>query len=219
MYQLKKFSYLEREMEYIIDFPENYEEGKRYPVMFYIHGYGFVGKGIENLAARCPLQRERMPEKYDFIMVAPFCANKVWLSHFETLTAFIENIVGQAYCDKSRVYLSGSSMGGYTAWDLLLIKKELFAAAVICCGGGQYWAAGLGAYNGIPLKIIHGAQDRTILSRESEIMYEVIKANGGNVELVIYEDLAHDVWTRTFSDAVIYEWLADQQRSIEGANQ
>ena len=100
------------------------------------------------------------------------------------------------------------------AWDILLVEKELFAAAVICCGGGQYWAAGIGAYNDIPLKIIHGEQDGTISPRESEIMYETIKANGGNAEVILYEDLAHDVWTRAFSDAGLYGWLAKQRKNI-----
>lgn len=216
MYRIERFSRAENQIEYAVDFPENYEEGKKYPVMFYLHGYGFAGKGISDLAQRCPLRRERVPDKYDFILVAPYCADKCWLSHFETLTAFFEHIVGQAYCDKSRVYLSGSSMGGYTAWDILLVKNELFAAAVICCGGGQYWASGIGAYNKVPLKIIHGAQDRTVLPRESEIMHQTINASGGYAELIIYDDLAHDVWTRTFSDEGLYGWLADRQRNIEG---
>lgn len=214
MYISQTYSYSEEEMEYVVDFPANYEEGKKYPVIFYVHGYGFVGKGVENLAIKCPLRRECVPNEYDFILVAPYCKDKVWMSHFEILTQFIQDIVEQEYCDKSRVYLSGSSMGGYTAWDILLTMGKLFSAAVICCGGGQYWASRIGAYNGIPLKIIHGAQDNVVLPRESEIMYESIKANGGTVDLIIHKDLAHDVWTRTFGDAGLYSWLAEQRNNI-----
>lgn len=215
MYQLKKFIFQGRKLDYVIDFPNNYSSEKRYPILFYLHGYGFVGKDVEALSASCPMQRERVPETYEFILVAPLCDKISWLVQFEFLSAFIDDVVARDYCDRNRVYLSGSSMGGYTAWVVLLAKKEIFAGAVICCGGGQYWAAGVGAYNGIPLKIVHGAQDRTVYPRESELMYEAIVANGGTAELAIYDDLAHDVWTRTFTDRKTYDWLMEQSKSKE----
>ncbi len=141
MLKVCDFSFGENKIQYLIDFPEKFDDAKEYPVIFYMHGHGFVWRDITYLTENCPVRRERLPQDSNYIIVAPKCDNQTWMSIFETVNAFIDYIVGQDYIDKNRVYLSGSSMGGYTSWLLLQVKKTLFAAAVICCGGGQYWAA------------------------------------------------------------------------------
>ncbi len=194
-------------IEYVIEYPENFDNKKQYPVMFYFHGYGFVGKKIEYLIEHCPLQRERLPKDLDFILVKPLCTHITWIKIMESVYAFIEEIVERTYCDKKKVYLSGSSMGGYTCWLLLQTRKDLFAAATICCGGGQYWAARIGAFNGLPIRAIHGRLDNCVYPRESELIAKTIQESGGHCELIIHEDLGHDVWTRTFTNHETYYWL------------
>jgi hypothetical protein len=48
-------------------------------------------------------------------------------------------------------------------------------------------------------------------------MAKKLNERGGNAELIIYDDLqtnvAHDVWTRTFTDVKTYEWLLQHKRS------
>ncbi|MBQ3220374.1 MAG: prolyl oligopeptidase family serine peptidase [Clostridia bacterium] len=164
-----------------------------------------MNSDIEGLKARCPLQRARIPDNMPFILIAPHCDKTSWLLEFETLCAFMDYIYQSDFCDQSRIYLTGSSMGGYTAWMVLMARKELFSAAVICCGGGQYWANF--EYKDLPIRLVHGALDTTVLPSESEIMAERINAIGGKVELTVHEHLAHDVWTVTFTDSKTYEWL------------
>ena len=38
--------------------------------------------------------------------------------------------------DRSRIYLTGLSMGGFGTWELLSRHADWFAAAVPICGGG-----------------------------------------------------------------------------------
>ena len=210
--EFNKFEYSGNEIEYLVDYPKNFDRNKKYPLIFYIHGYGFVGKDILDLAERCPVSRDRIPEELDFIIVAPLCKNESWIFKFETVCKFIDSIAEKPFVDKGRIYLTGTSMGGYTSWMLLQCKKTFFAAAVVCCGGGQYWAARIGSFNNIPIKAVHGKLDDTVFWRESEIMAECINSAGGNCELVLHDDLAHDVWTRTFSDKDTYYWLMKNHR-------
>ena len=210
MYEKRIFEYQEKKLEYAIDYPNGYSPEKRYPVILYLHGYGFVNGDIEKIKGSCPLRRERIPNGMPFILIAPHCDKTSWLLQFETICAFIEYVYNAEFCDKSRVYLTGSSMGGYTAWLALMAKKQIFAAAVICCGGGQYWASF--EYVDIPIRLVHGALDQTVLPRESEIMAERINAIGGKVELIAHENLGHDVWTVTFTDPKTYEWLLSNRK-------
>ena len=206
MFEIRSFEKYDAKIEYVIDFPDNYEKGKRYPVMFYMHGYGSVGYGIERIVERCPLQRERIPKDLPFILIKPYCPTTSWLFIMQTVVAFIEEIAQEDYCDNARMYLSGSSMGGYGAWTMIQAMPNRFAGAVICCGGGQYWASITKVFNATPIKAVHGKNDTTILPRESEILAKKINANGGHVELTILDN-AHDVWTDTFTNPEIYYWL------------
>ena len=72
MFEIRSFEKYDAKIEYVIDFPEHFEKGKKYPVMFYMHGYGFVGKGIERIIERSPLQRERIPKDLPFILIKPY---------------------------------------------------------------------------------------------------------------------------------------------------
>lgn len=195
------------DFDYLIDYPKGYENGKKYPVLIYLHGMGNVGKGVERLATVCPVRRDRMSEDMPFVIVAPACNYRNWIVAFEKLQKFINGVICSNYADKNRVYLCGSSMGGYTCWNLLIARPDLFAAAVVCCGGGMYFDA---ARIKIPVIAVHGEQDTTVLPRESVIMTEKINQSGGNAKLILHKDLSHDVWTRTFTDKETYKWLLEK---------
>ena len=198
------------EFDYAIDFPSGYEKGKKYPVFFYLHGMGYSMQGVETLAEGCALRRERMDDDMPFILIAPSCSERYWVTVFEKLQKFISDIINSDFADKDRIYLSGASMGGYTCWNLLVARPEWFAAAVVCCGAGMYFDAWRIK---IPVIAVHGALDTTVLPRESEIMVEKInKSKGGQARLVIHGDLGHDVWTRTFTDKETYRWILAQHR-------
>ena len=197
----------EDEFDYLIDYPKNYETGKKYPVLNYLHGMGNVGKGVDRLATVCPVKRDRMSDDMPFIIVAPACDEHNWIIVFERLQNFISKIINSNYADKNRIYLCGSSMGGYTCWNLLIARTDIFAASVICCGGGMYFDA---PRIKTPVIAVHGNLDTTVLPRESVIMAEKINENGGSAKLILHDDLSHDVWSKTFTDKKIYKWLLNK---------
>lgn len=201
-------------IQYLIDYPIGYDSTKKYPVIIYLHGYGFVMRDIKHLKENCPIRRERIPNDMQFILIVPLCNEHCWLFKFETMCAFFQSIISMDGSDAKRIYLCGSSMGAYSSWYFLLAKKELFSAAILCCGGGPYWAGWL--YEKFPIRLIHGRQDNTVLCRDSEIMAKRINDSGGNAELIIYDDLppetAHDAWTRTFTNPETYEWLLSHKQ-------
>lgn len=209
MFESRVFTQNDKELSYVIDFPKNFDEGKKYPVIFYFHGMGMVRTGIENVKKSVPVRRERMTDDMPFIIVAPYCVCYTWIECFETLTDFVNYIIGQEYVDDKRVYMTGSSMGGYTCWAMAVMYPEKFAGAVICCGGGMYFAAGRIKF---PVWAFHGKLDTTVLPRESEILVNLINASGGNAKLTLLEDHDHDVWTTAYSSHDTYYWLLSQSK-------
>ncbi len=209
MFKRNVFKKGEYSLNYLIDYPENFSEDNRYPIIFFFHGMGSTRKGMDFLEKNCPLRRERIPKELPFIIVVPSCDDYMWFENTQNVIAFMRECISWDFVDSARVYLSGASMGGYFSFTLAALHPELFAAAVICCGAGPYFAAGRIKF---PVTVVAGALDDIVLPRESEIMVEKINAAGGNARLIMHDTRGHNVWTPTFSNSEIYRWLYENRR-------
>ena len=118
----------------------------------------------------------------------------------------------QPFTDKTRFYSSGISMGGYTAYQLMMSRPQMFTAGIVCCGGGMYWNAS--RLRDIPLRIFHGAQDKVVFPCESENMTKKINECGGNATLTIYSECEHNCWDKVYTNKENFEWLLNQRKSL-----
>ena len=209
MFITDKYNDKGKELQFVIDYPKNFDESKQYPVVFYFHGMGMVRNGIQKVIDCVPVRRERMADDMPFIIVAPYCEHFTWIECFETLTSFVDNIIDKDYVDSKRVYITGSSMGGYTCWAQAVMFPEKFAAAVICCGAGMYFASDRIKF---PVWAFHGRLDNIVLPRESEIMVERINNSGGNAKLTIADECSHSVWDIAFTSHDTFYWLLSNKK-------
>ena len=123
----------------------------------------------------------------------------------------IDDAVARYPVDRDRIYVMGISMGGYAAWELLQRRPELFAAGLPCCGGGD--VAQAPRLKDVAIWAFHGSKDKGVPVCRSRDMVAAIKAAGGKKILYReYKGLGHNVWTPTFSDDKVFEWLFSQRR-------
>ncbi len=200
-YEVKNFE----NTKILIRYPNNFEKGKRYPAILFLHGAGYRGEDIEHLKTNPYFTVTQNYENFPFISVAPICNDNSWFDLFPTLKNLAKSIFSSSIVDSNRFYLIGGSMGAYGAYQLAMSLPELFAALVPICGGGMYWSAN--RLVNVPTWAFHGKLDPYVLPRESEIMVERINKNGGNAKLTLYEDVDHCAWTPTYSNYEVFEWL------------
>ena len=133
-----------RTIQYLVRYPDNFEQGKQFPVLICIHGAGGRGGSYEDFKGHSEFTISGKMEGFPFITVAPMCpkVDGTWFDYFETLKDFIRHIAKEPFTDPARIYAMGGSMGGYTTWELAMSMPEYFAAIVPICGGGMYWNAG-----------------------------------------------------------------------------
>ena len=112
--------------------------------------------------------------------------------------------------DVKRVYVAGSSMGGFTTWQMACAHPDWFAAAVPVCGGGQEWYAG--RLKGMPIWAFHGLLDPVVPVEESVKMARAAQKAGADVRLTIYPDVHHEAWERAYADDAMWAWLFAQTR-------
>lgn len=202
---MRKEEFVFEEMKYIVSYPKDFIESRKYPVILFLHGAGSRGFDTSLLKTNPYFTITDTFKDFPFVSVAPQCHENTWFDLFETLKKLVLDIEKRTFIDKSRIYLMGASMGGYAVWQLAMSMPEHFAAIVPICGGGMYWNAGRLA--NMPVWAFHGGEDKYVLPDESQRMIDAVNKNGGKAKLTIYPENAHDAWSDTYSNREVYSWL------------
>jgi predicted peptidase len=129
-----------------------------------------------------------------------------------TVIALIEETQRNYSVDASRIYACGFSMGGYGTWNLLMLHSKMFAAGIAMCGAADPSKAHV--LKDIPVWAIHGAQDPTVpVAGSQEIVNAIKNAGGTKINYTELPDNQHDVWTYTYSNYEIFNWLFQQKKA------
>jgi predicted peptidase len=129
----------------------------------------------------------------------------------QAVESLILKIIKNYRVDKTRVYVTGLSMGGRGTWAIATHRPDLFAAAVPICGGGDPRTAGL--LRDLPFWVFHGALDEVHYPEESEKMIHALKEAGSKVRYTLYPEAYHDSWTETYDNSALYDWMLSNRKT------
>ncbi len=215
-------------LPYRLILPENYDESKEYPLLFFFHGAGERGNDNELQFFHCvQYLADNMPET---IIVAPQCpVDNQWVdtpwsngaysieavpesNEMKAVMELLEELKTNYSVDTDRIYVSGISMGGFGTWDAIMRHNDVFAAAIAVCGGGDpSQAANL---VDVPLYVFHGdADDAVPVSGSRDTVQAIKDAGGTKVEYVEYAGAGHGIWNQAFATEGLLEKLLQQRLS------
>ncbi|HEX5218516.1 MAG TPA: prolyl oligopeptidase family serine peptidase [Verrucomicrobiae bacterium] len=208
------------ELKYLLYLPPDYKEsdGKRWPLMLFLHGAGERGSDVQRVAIHGPLSLVKQGTNFPFIIVAPQCpSGQIWEN--EPLLQLLDSVEKQHRVDEKRIYLTGLSMGGYGTWKLGLAQPSKFAAIAPICGGCNMIEVILGprdkadAFKSLPIWAFHGAKDDVVPLSESERVVEGLRKGGvKEVKFTVYPDTKHDSWKEAYKTPALYEWMLSKSR-------
>jgi predicted peptidase len=195
---------------YLLYLPEGYgKEGTKWPLLFFLHGAGERGTDVELVKRHGPPGLVEAGRKYPFILLSPQCpVDEYW--SVPVLKALLDGILERYRVDRSRIYLTGMSMGGNGTWRMATAHPEIFAAIAPICGWGD--TTRVSALREIPVWAFHGKKDPVIDFERGESMVNSLKSAGGNVRFTAYPEAGHDSWTETYKNPEFYEWLLGQKK-------
>ena len=198
---------------YVKYLPVDYDESKKYPLVFFLHGAGERGDDLDVASRHGYMKHVREDgAEYPFIFIAPQCPNtKYWGCYTESLLAFLDYLCETLPIDPDRVYLTGLSMGGTGTWMLAMADRERFAAIAPVCGSGICWNAI--ALKNIPVLTYHGDCDEVVSVHESIEMVKEVNRRGGNAEIKILYGVGHHAWNAAYSGDELYKWLFSHTRN------
>ena len=219
-------------LPYRILMPENYDPQNKYPLVIFLHGSGERGNDNEKQLVHGAelFLRDSIRKKYSAIVVFPQCSeNSYWSSvnivtesqtgsrtfNYQTdgkptvamslLLNLVNELQRKYLIQKKKIYISGLSMGGMGAFEIVRRKPNLFAAALPICGG-----ANTGTANKL-LKtnwwIFHGEKDNVVNPKYSKDMAAAILNEGGNAKLTVYSNANHNSWDSAFAESNFMQWM------------
>ena len=127
------------------------------------------------------------------------------------VTKLLSSLRARHSVDSKRLFVTGLSMGGFGAWDVVARTPAMFAGAVALCGGGDPSRAE--ALHDVPIWAFHGDQDQAVPVRASRKMIGALRKAGGKPRYTELAGRGHDVWTVAYRDAEVLHWLLSQRRS------
>jgi hypothetical protein len=232
--------------EFAVYVPPHFDKRRSYPLIAALHGMN--GHPMQMLMwlfghddpARDGLWEDRHPrhdlEYLDAIVVAPDGHfNAMYRDAGEDDVMRVIDWATKTYpIDRSRVTITGPSMGGIGSAACALHRPDVFAAAEPLCGYQSYFVRSdiggrslrpwerfiaerrsnvMWAENGqyLPLYIVHGTKDLpeensgVLIDRYDELHYKVEHE---------HPDLGHNVWQPTYEDLKGAKWLLGHQRPM-----
>lgn len=189
-------------------FPKDYsDQGATHPLLFFLHGSGERGTDL-NLLTTATLPKF-IEEGLDlpFVTVCPQCS-QMW--HARTLLVLLDEVIEKYNVDRSRVYLSGNSMGGLGTWMLANIASDRLAAIVPICAPSTI--INPENFKDLPIWCFHGAMDSMVPIGESVKMIRQLRNAGCSVRFTVYPDTDHDSYTPAYHDPEFITWLLSHQR-------
>ena len=213
---------------------DDFEVPKEKPLLLFLHGSGerghLNGTDLYKVRTHGPWQCR---EADGFFILAPQCAKRrVWPTLVSQVLMLLTYICERHDVDKSRVYISGLSMGAFGAWALAAAQPQMFAAIVSVSGGIiegemavetsraemlrlahrqdlQSCSKALEPCKNMPAWLFYGDQDKIVLPICSKHIVEVLAPDNLHVREIAYRSVGHACWARAFNTADLYTWLLE----------
>ena len=212
-------------MKYALFTPKNYDPQRKYPLILWFHGAGSRGTELSTLLNESDqhsigyLARPDIQENFPAFVLAPqLLPGRGWVarrasqdgSDLANALAIFDLARRQNSVDNARLYVMGSSMGGFAAWYVLAQRPDVFAAGVPICGGGDEVNAA--KLVNTPVWAFHGDQDEIVSVEFSRRMVNALKQAGGQPKYTEYPNVGHHSWENAFQEKDLLPWLFAQKR-------
>ena len=236
IYEKKEFVHNGNTLPYRILYPANYDKNKKYPLLLVLHGAGERGNDNEKQLVHGSklFITEENRKNFPAIVVFPQCpAESFWAAAkidrtvqpfkieldyslppnwpLAAANELVKKIIDEGAVDKSKVYITGLSMGGMGTFESVYRYPGLYAAALPICGGGD-----VNNYDKRVVKtafwVFHGAADAIVNVKLSQEMVDKLKALKAEVKYSEYPGVNHNSWDNAFAEKDYLSWMLQHKK-------
>lgn len=201
-------------LRYGLFVPPSYDSTSSYPLIIRLHGY------TDTVSWNLNWYNEPIISEDPCLVFTPKSTiRSAWGSSWDDYTPYplkislqvIDSLISEFNIDTTRIYIHGTSMGGYGVFNLLYRFPQRFAAAIAICGGGKVETAEMVMQT--PLWIFHGSEDDVVdISYSMNIYERIVELGGEKTRYTEYPGVGHDAWTPAWQESTLVDWFLAQQR-------
>lgn len=177
----------------------------KWPVLIYLHG---TGGGSFFTHAKKTLRSEGLQyAATQFVIVSPQCdwnwreMPKPWV------TELVANLRAATWVDHTRIYLTGSSMGGMSTWEIGAQMPDFYAAIAPVAAHHNQEREDIiaGKLQNTPVFVVHSELDETCPMNLEKPLWERLDRKQVNLA----KDVDHcSMYERAYcDDTTLYDWL------------
>jgi predicted peptidase len=236
IYEKKEFVYNGNTLPYRILFPANYDKNKKYPLLLFLHGAGERGNDNEKqlIHGSKLFITEENRKNFPAIIILPQCPQESSWSVRKTdqskqpparvfdysmepnwplvaANELVKKFITEGSVDKSKVYITGLSMGGIGTFESVYRYPDMYAAALPICGGGD-----VKNYDKRIAKtafwVFHGDADAVVNVKLSQEMVEKLKTLKAEVKYSEYPGVGHNSWDNAFAEKDFLSWMLQHKK-------
>jgi len=211
----KEFDAKKLKLNYLVSTPDGFDKEKEsLPMIVFLHGAGERGDNVNDIKCHgipklfatghsptCPDLR--------VITLSPQCPwDCVWNTLVHQVAQLIDEVAEEYNVDKTKISVTGLSMGGFGSYELATAYPFKFSALAMCCGGGMEWRANMISH--MPIRLYHGLDDDLVLPERTVTLANAMKAYGANPDVYLIEGVDHGVWNIAYDKTDLISWLASQ---------
>lgn len=204
-----------KNLPFALHAPKDWSTAKPLPLVIALHGKSDNNENGKQIGGwmRSFAKPERQT-KHPCVILAPLCyqphggTGGGWSAEpGDEVVGLVKDLVKSLPIDKTRLYVTGHSMGGFGTCHLLAAEPRLFAAGIPMAG----CSGDAGALRRIPLWVFHAADDDVVKVDGARRLAEALE-RAKTFKYTEYPDGGHGITDRVFNDDAVHDWLFGQAR-------
>jgi predicted peptidase len=126
--------------------------------------------------------------------------------------SIVDEVVRQFPVDRTRIYVTGRSMGGFAAWDAIARRPDFFAAAVPIAGGGDPRVAP--RWKELPIWAVASAGDKSCPVSGTRVVVEALQKLDADVTYTEHPTKSHGHICQAWEDIPeLKDWLFSKRKT------
>ncbi|MBQ3136687.1 MAG: prolyl oligopeptidase family serine peptidase [Clostridia bacterium] len=213
------YRYIDKENEMCFPFRLYKSKKADRPLFILFHGAGALGnENIKHLFDHIPLFKQILKCDCNILMPqAPYGANRGGDVLIERYIKSVKKLIDELPIDfdRKRIYIAGTSFGGFCVWHMAYHFPEYFAAGVPVMGG-LYFDSNFGSYDmqrlvSTPLWVAHSADDMNVRIDSDDYCVKELEKLGADIKYTRWTKYGHSMYKRFYKNEKWAEWCMSKE--------
>ncbi len=211
--RLSAYKYNEKENKMCFPFRLRTSKEKNKPLFVLFHGAGALGHdNIKQLFDHIPLYKQIIKEDCNLLLPqAPFGSirgDELIQSYLKSVKKLIDEL--PVDFDKKRIYVIGTSFGGFCVWHITYLFPEYFAAAVPVMGGlsfdYDFEKYDVQRLVKTPLWVAHSSDDTNVRIDSDDYYANELQKLGADIKYTRWNKYGHSMYKKFYKTEKWAEW-------------